>query len=105
MVLSKNDVFEILKRYKYRFEDDGVLIVGLFGSFSRDSADETSDVDVLIETKPLFSKKYKGLRAIVKLSEIREFLEKQFQRDVDLIDKDILVKNTNKHILQKAIYV
>ena len=105
MLLTKNEVFKTLRLYKDNFLDDGIKIVGLFGSFSRNNADDSSDVDVMIETTSLFHKRYKGLKAIVKLSELREFLEEKFQRDVDIVDKKILLKSNNTHILKKTIYV
>ncbi len=105
MILTKDNIFETLKQNKDRFLDDGIKIVGLFGSFSRDNADASSDVDVMIETTTLFHKRYKGLKAIVKLSELREFLEKKFQRNVDIVDKEALVKSNNSHILKKTVYV
>jgi len=104
-MLTKENIFETLKKNSKIFENDGVLIVGLFGSFSRDGATKDSDVDILIETKPSFYQKYKGLKAIVKLSQIKEFFENEFQREIDLVDKSALAKDAKEHILKKALYV
>ncbi len=104
-MLTKDSVFKTLQANSKVFENDGVLIVGLFGSFSRDNATKDSDVDILIETKPVFHKKYKGLRAIVKLSQIKEFFENEFQREIDLVDRSVLSQNSKEHILKKALYV
>lgn len=104
-VLEKQAILSTLKEMKAVYEKDGVLLLGLFGSYIRDEATEESDIDILIETTPLFLSKYRGLRAYVKLDEVRENLEKVFGKKVDIVDKQGLIQHGNTYILDKAVYV
>ena len=60
-----------LKDINPSIEKDGIKLLGLFGSYSRNEATQNSDIDILIETTPLFLEKYKGLRAFTKLEELK----------------------------------
>jgi predicted nucleotidyltransferase len=53
-VLTLDSVIDKLRRRKSMFERDyGVKRIGVFGSFARNEADETSDVDIVVEmTEP-----------------------------------------------------
>jgi predicted nucleotidyltransferase len=50
MLLTKDDVMRVLgKELPYLRERYGVVRLALFGSFARGTAQETSDVDLLVE--------------------------------------------------------
>ena len=75
----------------------GVSRLGLFGSFARNTAQETSDIDVVVELDDpdMFS-----------LVHIKELLEEDFQRSVDLIPYSTLTSAFLKGRIQsEAIYV
>ena len=103
--LYKDTILSKLKELNPSYEKDGVKFLGLFGSYSRDEANENSDIDILIETTPLFLEKYQGLKAYVKLDEIKDDLKKTFNKNIDIIDKQGLLQHNNTYILNKAIYV
>lgn len=106
--MSKLDSEIILKKLKDInpiIEKDGIKLLGLFGSYSRDEATEESDIDILIETTPEFLQKYKGLRAFIKLEELKINLEDIFHKNVDIVDKKGLLQRNNTYILNKALYV
>ena len=106
--MSKIDSQIILNKLKDinpSIEKDGIKLLGLFGSYSRGEATKKSDIDILIETTPLFLEKYKGLKAFMKLEELKKNLENTFQNSVDIVDKQGLLQNNNTYILDKAIYV
>ena len=105
MIISKEFILNSLKNYKNRYLDDGVKIIGFFGSYAREDAKDSSDIDILIETTPLFLKKYRGLKAINRLTFIKNELQSKFGKRVDLVDKSALLKNNNLYILESAIYV
>lgn len=46
-ILTKSTILSKLKELKPVFEKEGFIIKALFGSYSRDEADENSDVDIL----------------------------------------------------------
>jgi predicted nucleotidyltransferase len=103
--MTKTEILDYLKKHKNDYANDGVVLLGLFGSFARDEADENSDIDILIETKESFLKKFVGFRGYTKLNEIKETISKDLQKDIDLVDKVGLIQHNNDYIIEKAIYV
>ena len=103
--LDSQIILNKLKDINPSIEKDGIKLLGLFGSYSRNEETPSSDIDILIETTPLFLEKYKGLRAFTKLEELKTNLEKIFQKNVDIVDKQGLIQKNNTYILNKAIYV
>ena len=70
--------------------------MGLFGSFATDSADEKSDIDILIESE----KKDFFVR-----DALREHLQEVFQRPVDIGYSDSIRRFYKSKIDQEIIYV
>ena len=83
MQLSANDI-QIVKDF---FSGQPVLKAYLFGSYSRDDADDNSDVDILVD---LDYSKHIGLGFITMRSELQEKLQKK----IDLVSS----KGVSKHI-------
>jgi len=104
-ILNKNIILTKLKDMQPTFKKEGVNLLGLFGSYSRDEAKEDSDIDILIETTSEFSKMNRGFSAYSKLNELKFLLQNTFDRNVDIVDKQGLVDHNNTYILNKAIYV
>ncbi|PHS57631.1 MAG: nucleotidyltransferase [Sulfurimonas sp.] len=104
-MLTKNTILKKLKELKPLFEKEDVNLLGLFGSYSRDEAKEDSDIDILIETTPVFLEKYIGWEAFIKLDELRDILQKTFNKNIDIVDKQGLLDHNNTYILNKTIYV
>jgi predicted nucleotidyltransferase len=98
--MNKETILQKLQELKPQYEKDGLSIVGLFGSFSKDQDDKFSDIDIAyrIDHK-LFSKKFKdGFSKILKIEDIKYELEKVFQRRVDLIS----LNSNNKRFIEKV---
>ncbi len=103
--MTKEYILDKLKELQPLFEKEDVHILGLFGSYSRNEANENSDIDILIETSPDFLQKNIGWDAFVKLDELKEVLQKTFMKNIDIIDKQGLLDHKNNYILDKVIYV
>ncbi|MEA3499185.1 MAG: nucleotidyltransferase domain-containing protein [Campylobacterota bacterium] len=104
-ILTKDIILTKLKGMQPIFKKEGVNLLGLFGSYSRDEAREDSDIDILIETTPEFSKMNRGFSAYSKLNELKTLLQDTFEREVDIVDKQGLLDHNNTYILNRAIYV
>jgi predicted nucleotidyltransferase len=102
------EVFQIiqtLKEIKPLFEKEGFIILGLFGSFSRNEANQNSDIDLLYELKEPFFKQNSGFSGFSKLTEIKTKLKNIFNRDVDICAKNSLSQTGKKYILKELINV
>lgn len=87
MNLSASDI-ELMRNY---FKTKPVLKAYLFGSYSRDEADEKSDVDILVE---LDYNKHIGLGFVQMQFDLQELLHK----NIDLVSQNGLSKHIAPYI-------
>ena len=97
-MLTKREILEYLKLYKERKQERySIKKLGLFGSYAKDMAKESSDIDIVVE----FSKP-----DIFNQIGIMQDLKEYFKKEVDVIS---LWKNINpklkKRIDKETIYV
>lgn len=102
--MNKETILQYLGDVKQKYQAEGFLIKALFGSYSRDEADETSDVDILVEATPDFANRY-GFNAIKRIKEIETEISSALGLRVDLADSTGMGKTGKKFIIDKAIYV
>jgi len=101
-----SEILQTLKNSKAQFLDEGVEIVGIFGSFARNEQTSTSDIDIAYKlSKEKFFSKYNGFKAAVKLSEIKEELSRKLKRKVDFISFENSNKELVNNIKKEIIYV
>lgn len=104
--MDKNTILLKLRELKPFYEKEGLILVGLFGSFARDEAKSDSDIDILYDLEPQkFLSLYPGFQAFSKLSDVKNELKTIFQRDIDFADKSTLNVVGKKYILKDTIYV
>ena len=97
---SENIKNIIRKEYPYLKTHFGIKRIGLFGSFSTNTAKENSDIDLVVEfDKPI------GFKFMV----LAEFLENKLGRKVDLLTPDgietIRAKHLAENIKKSIVYV
>ena len=76
----------------------GVKRLSLFGSFVRDTAVTSSDIDFLVEFET-------GKKSYDNFMELSFYLEELLGRKVELVTPQSLSKFTGHHILSEAEYV
>lgn len=102
--MKKEQILRTLKELKPKYSQEGIIIKGLFGSYSRDEATGDSDIDILIEAKPEFASRY-GFKAVHRINEIKQELASLLGAPVDLADSTGMGKTGKRFILDRAIYV
>ncbi len=103
--MTKEEILQILKELKPKYEADGFEILGLFGSYARDEATESSDIDILIDTKKEFLDKYRGFQTFAKFDDIKKELKAVLHKEIDFVDRQGLLQLGNEYIINKAVYV
>ena len=98
---DKNSILSTLKQLKPIYEKEGLILLGLFGSYARDTQTKFSDIDIAYKIDyDQFSSKYKdGFSKILRIDEIKKELQEVFHTRVDL------VPDANKSILKGLINV
>ncbi len=94
--MTKEYILDFLRQNKTLLEEKyHVTKIGLFGSYAKDLATDTSDIDIAIVS----NKKDFFLR-----EELREFLEEHFKLKVDLGYFDSIREFYKKRIQSEIIY-
>lgn len=99
--MTKNEILSKLKELKPSYEKEGLILLGLFGSYAKDSQDKFSDIDIAYRLDyNKFSTHYKdGFSKLLRIDDVKKELQTIFQAPIDL------VPDTNKSILKDLINV
>jgi len=96
--MTKEYILEFLKSNKELLKENyQVTKIGLFGSYARDEAKESSDIDIAVELESKNS-----FRSFFSLL---HFLEDSFSKKIDLGIESSLKPLAKKEILKEIIYV
>ena len=96
-MLTKLDVLEKLKEIKpVLYKNFSVKEIGLFGSFSNNSNTENSDIDLLVEFEKPIGWKFFSLEL---------YLEKIFNKKIDLVTKNALKSPIRESILHQVNFI
>jgi len=99
-MLTKQNILQFLTENKDYFRKEfHVSKIGIFGSFARNEQRDDSDIDFLIEMENDVSNIYD-----LKWN-LREFLKKQFNREVDICNQKHIKPFAKEFILKDAVYV
>ena len=95
-MLTKEQILEKFNKDAEFFRREySVCKLGLFGSFVRGEANEQSDLDVLVEfTEPTFDH----------YMDLKFYLEKEFQKEVDLVTVAALKPLIKPYIEGEVVY-
>jgi predicted nucleotidyltransferase len=81
-----------------RIKKFGVKRIGLFGSYARAEQGTKSDIDILVEFE-------KGQKKFDNYMDLKFFLEKLFDRKVDLVINESIKPSLREPILSGVTYV
>jgi predicted nucleotidyltransferase len=95
---TKQDLIEAISENRERIKSFGVNGLGIFGSFSKGTSTDSSDVDLLVDFIP----EKKNFDNFMDLS---FFLEALFGRKVELVTRQSLSKHIGPHILNEVFTV
>ncbi|MFA6789227.1 MAG: nucleotidyltransferase domain-containing protein [Arcobacteraceae bacterium] len=100
-MLQKNEIVSKLQELKPKYEQEGLILLGLFGSFAKDNQNAFSDIDIAYKLDyDKFSQKYKdGFSKLLRIDDIKSELEHTFKTKIDF------VPDTNKKLLKDIVYV
>ncbi len=96
--MNLNEIISFIRNNKDLLKEQfGVLRIGIFGSFVKETYQDQSDIDIVIE----MSKESKTLHNFL---ELKRFLEKNLQREIDLGMESNLKQTIKKEILNQIVY-
>lgn len=99
--MNKNEILSKLKELKPTYEKEGLILLGLFGSYAKNTQTKFSDIDVAYKLDyDRFSLNYKGgFAKLLRIDDIKKELQSIFKTPIDL------VPDSNKSILKDLISI
>lgn len=94
---TTKEILSNIQKVKENLKEIGVEKIGLFGSYSRGEANESSDVDIII----IFQPEYKSFNNYFKALDI---LENSTHKNVDLVTPESLSPYIKPYIDKEVIY-
>jgi putative addiction module CopG family antidote len=94
--LSKEEVLAKLSALQKPLREHGLSSLALFGSLVRGTARPDSDIDVLIDVAP------DARFSLIDLVSVKDFLEEQLGRKVDVVTKEGLDPAIRDRVLREA---
>lgn len=94
-----------LSAYKVKYQKEGFLLLGYFGSRARGDHSESSDLDILYQVNDSFVNQYSGFDYFDRIDRIRRELSQELGRDVDLVNKGSLGPVGQYFIIPEVVYV
>ncbi len=96
--MNRENILNLLEQYKNRNRGKyGIENIGIFGSFARNEANDSSDIDICIQTKT------PDMFAIV---HIKEDLQNLFNKNIDIVRlRERMNPYLKKRIDKEAVYV
>jgi len=104
MILQKDEILDYLQSIKPEIQKDGIEELALFGSFSKDTATENSDIDVAIKLKSDYLQTHDVWDYFNLLENIKKSITQKFHKKIDIFDLDSAT-DIKKTILSEALYV
>ena len=96
--ITKQRLLSQLTANQQQVQSFGVKKLGLFGSYVRDEATPTSDIDLLVEFEP-------GKKNFNNFVHLSFYLEELFQKKVELVTPESLSPYIGPNILAEVEYV
>ena len=97
--MTRDAILATLRSIQSKYSNEGIEILGLFGSHARGEASDTSDVDVLIELQEGTTHIYE------KKAHLKEELESLLHTPVDIVRKKYLKPYAKEIVLNETVYV
>ena len=91
-MLTKEAIIKKLENHKTEIKTFGVKKLSLFGSYAKNTAKKGSDIDFLVEFK-------RGRGLLDDYANLLEFLERIFNKKVDLVKSHLVREELKEEIL------
>lgn len=99
VIIAKENILDYLKEHKEEFKNRfDIIKIGLFGSYAKGEEQKDSDIDILIELESKTTNIYEKKKLL------KETLEKEFNRKVDIAREKYLKPLAKNEILKDVKY-
>lgn len=100
-----DNILKKVREIKKEYEQQGFIILGIFGSYARGEETSESDIDILYEMSDSFYNKFKGWEIYSQIDRIENGIRSKLDTKIDLANKNALNDISKQYILNEVIYV
>jgi len=93
--VTRDEAIATIRAHRAELKRRHVRSLAIFGSVARGTADERSDVDLLVE--------FDALVGLFEFIELKEYLESILGREVDLVPRGSIKRQLRDAILAEAV--
>ena len=104
MKVDKSNIIIFLNEIKTELSEDGIVKLGLFGSYARDEESVYSDIDIAIKKENGYLNNRTAYDYFDEVSKIKNLINKKFHRNIDIFDLDSN-STMRDEIMKDLIYV
>ena len=97
-IKDKDQILKMILNNQKNIRAFGVSRIGLFGSFVHDEQNEESDIDLIVQFE-------QGKKSYMKFINLSDYLEKLFDKRVDLLTEKALNPYMKSRVEKEAVYV
>jgi len=95
--MTKEEILQKLKDIKPKFEKQGISSIAVFGSYARDEATQSSDIDVAIKFEDGFLNNNDVWAYFNTINSLKDNISKALSMKCDILDLD-----SSSHILNRV---
>lgn len=98
-MLKSSEIIKLLKDHRSILKEEyGVVDMAIFGSYARNEADKSSDIDIIVDLK-------ESSTTFNNFMNLKFYLEDISGQKVDLLTKKSIRRELKQSILKEAIHV
>jgi len=102
---TKDKIIESLKLLNNKYQKTGFKIIGLFGSYARETNDLFSDIDLTYSIDHDKFYKDDAFAKLAKIEDIKNELQNQFHTKIDLIPANTKNKYLQNSLINEQILI
>ncbi|MEX0957364.1 MAG: nucleotidyltransferase family protein [Rhizobiaceae bacterium] len=95
--MDRDSIIATLRKHQQELHRQGVSHVALFGSFARDEANRSSDIDILIDLDPDVS------LSVFDYVGVKDYIAGLFDMPVDVVNRRGLKSHLRTHALADVV--
>lgn len=101
---TKEHILDYLHEIKHELHSDGIVQLGLFGSYARGENTLYSDIDIAIQKEDGYLSHRSAYDYFEEIAKIKQRIFKRFHRSSDIFDLDS-TSSMKESIMKDIIYV
>jgi predicted nucleotidyltransferase len=94
-----------IRELKPKYKKEGLILLGLFGSYARGEEDPFSDIDIAYKIDHDKFYKDNAFKKLIRIEEIKKELESNLHKKVDIVSLNSNNQRLNESIKKEMVFI